>query len=216
LNKRFALTTVLSVVTILAAGQPALAQFGRGGAEWLTTGSDAQRSFSLPTDSKISADALQKPGFQFLWKVKLNNEGVQLNSLAPVSLIDRYIGYRGFRSLAFVGGSWNSIAAIDTDLNRIEWQTHLQGAGAPLQRLIQHPRRLAADWADGVVPRTAELGRPERARLRSLPLWQPLLPPPVGRAAGLVCVFRRLSMCSAAMARCTPSTCPTERSLSRQ
>jgi hypothetical protein len=101
------------------------AQFGRGGAEWVTNGSDAQRSHSIPADPKISTDGLQKPGFQFLWKVKLNNEAVQLNSLTPAILIDRYIGYRGFRSLAFIAGSSNTIFAIDSDLNRIEWQTRL-------------------------------------------------------------------------------------------
>jgi outer membrane protein assembly factor BamB len=60
-----------------------------------------------------------------LWKIKVNNDAVQLNSLTPVVLMDRYIGYRGFRSLAFFGGSSNNVYAIDTDLARIEWQTRL-------------------------------------------------------------------------------------------
>jgi hypothetical protein len=115
----------LRFVCILASTGVANAQFGRGGAEWVTNGSDAQRSHSIPVDPKISTDGLQKPGFQFLWKMKLNNEPVQLNSLTPAILMDRYIGYRGFRSLAFIAGSSNSIFAIDSDLNRIEWQTRL-------------------------------------------------------------------------------------------
>jgi hypothetical protein len=126
---------VLSLACLATASEKASAQFGRSGAEWVTNGSDAQRSFSIPTDSKISGDAMQKPGFQFLWKVKLNNEPVQLNSLTPAVLIDRYIGYRGFRSFAFVAGSSNTISAIDTDLNRIEWQVHL-----PLPPELWHAR----------------------------------------------------------------------------
>jgi len=120
---------------LLAWTHEAKAQFARGGAEWVTNGSDAQRSFSIPADPKISRDSMLKQGFQFLWKVKLNNDSVQLNSLTPAVLMDRYIGYRGFRSFAFVGGSSNSIFALDSDLSRIEWQVHLPGpapaAGSP-------------------------------------------------------------------------------------
>src|SRR5690349_4288447 len=123
--RRLAVRTVLAGAGMLACIGIARAQFGRGGAEWMTAGSDAQRSFWIPSDFKISKAALEKPGFQFLWKVKLNNDPVQLNSLTPAVLMDRYIGYRGFRSLAFVGGSSNALFAIDTDLARIEWQSHL-------------------------------------------------------------------------------------------
>jgi outer membrane protein assembly factor BamB len=104
------------------------AQFGRGGIDWMTAGSDAQRSSWIRNDPKISLESMRKPGFQFLWKLKLNNEPVQLNSLSPAILLDFYIGYRGFRSLAFVGGSSNNVFAIDTDLARIEWQRRLPSA----------------------------------------------------------------------------------------
>src|SRR4249920_2365505 len=83
------------------------AQGGRGGADWTTTGSDAQRSFWVRSDPKINPESMQKPGFQFLWKVKLAN-----SPSAPV-LLDRYIGYRGFRSLGFVGSSSGNIFALD-------------------------------------------------------------------------------------------------------
>ncbi len=124
--RRVILRVALSGACLLSWIGSAHAQLGRGGAEWVTSGGDAQRSHSIPADLKISKDSLRKPGFQFLWKVNLNNDAVQLNSLTPAILMDRYIGYRGFRSLAFVGGSSNTIAAVDTDLNRIEWQTRLR------------------------------------------------------------------------------------------
>jgi outer membrane protein assembly factor BamB len=114
------------VWTVVAGGQ-----FGRGGAEWMTNGSDAQRSHWIPADARISIETLRKPGFQFLWKVKLNNDPVQLNSLTPAVLMDRYIGYKGFRSLAFLAGSSNIIYAIDTDLSRIEWQHRLPPPASP-------------------------------------------------------------------------------------
>jgi outer membrane protein assembly factor BamB len=100
-----------------------------GAAEWTTIGGDAQRSSWLRTDPKISKESMQKPGFQFLWKIKFNNDPKQLNALTPPSILGAYIGYRGFRSLAFVGGSSDNVFAIDTDLGRTEWQKHLSGAG---------------------------------------------------------------------------------------
>ena len=106
-------------------------QLGSVSAEWVTSGGDAQRSHSIPADPKISVDSFQKPGFQFLWKTKLDNQPVQLNSLTPAILMDRYIGYRGFRSFAFVAGSSNTIYAIDTDLDRIEWHKQFPISAAP-------------------------------------------------------------------------------------
>lgn len=114
----------------------ASAQFGRGAGDWMTSGSDAQRSSWIRTDAKISKDSLEKPGFQFLWKIKLGNNPKQSNSLTEPVLLDGYIGYRGFRSLGFMGSSSNSVYAVDTDLARIEWQKRLfpespRQSGAP-------------------------------------------------------------------------------------
>src|SRR5580704_8087566 len=96
------------------------AQFGRGGG-WTTSGADAQRSSWVRTDAKISKESLQKSGFQLLWKVKLNNQPVQLNSLTGAVTLEGYIGYRGFRTLAHLGGSSNNVFAVDTDPGRLEW-----------------------------------------------------------------------------------------------
>jgi len=104
------------------------AQFGRGVGDWITNGGDAQRSSWIRTDAKISSESLQKPGFEFLWKLKLDANAKQ--SFAPPVLLNSYIGYRGFRSLAFVGVTSNKVVGIDTDLGKIEWQKQLPGDGA--------------------------------------------------------------------------------------
>jgi hypothetical protein len=103
---------------------------GRGGSDWTTAGNDAQRSSWLRSDPKISRESMQKPGFQLLWKIKFENEARQLNGLTPAVLLDRYIGHRGFRSLAFIGGSSDNVFAVDTDLGRIEWQNHYSAGPA--------------------------------------------------------------------------------------
>ncbi len=109
-----------AAVLALIAVSPVVAQ--RGGNDWMTEGYDAQRSRWVRADPKISPESMAQPGFELLWKVPINNGTRQLNSVMPPSLYDFYIGYRGFRSLGFVGGSSGHITAIDTDLARIEWE----------------------------------------------------------------------------------------------
>ena len=129
--QRRILRRVISCSCLLAGVAAVQAQLGRRESEWMTNGGDAQRSHWIPGDSRISRQSLESAGFQFLWKVKLDNGPAQLQSLAPAVLIDRYIGYRGFRSLAFVGGSSNSVSAIDTDLSRVEWQHRFPAPPSP-------------------------------------------------------------------------------------
>jgi outer membrane protein assembly factor BamB len=119
---------VISSCCALLCAAGAFAQGGRGGNDWATAGNDAQRSGWVRTDAKISPASLEKPGFAFLWKQKLSSDPKQLNSLTEAVLLDRYISYRGFRSLAHVGTSGNKIVGLDTDLGRFEWTKSLGGA----------------------------------------------------------------------------------------
>ncbi|MBK5291056.1 MAG: hypothetical protein JJE04_05080, partial [Acidobacteriia bacterium] len=102
----------------------------RGGGDWMTIGNDPQRSHWVRSDGKISPVAMQKPGFEMVWKFKLKNEARQMNSLTPPVLLDFYISYRGFRTLGFLGGSSGTVTAIDTDLSRMEWEKPLGPASA--------------------------------------------------------------------------------------
>ncbi|MEO7270651.1 MAG: PQQ-binding-like beta-propeller repeat protein [Vicinamibacterales bacterium] len=114
----------LCLVPALAGGGVAWAQ-GRGGGNWPTAGSDAQRTAWVRTDARISPESLQKPGFQLLWKSKLDNQPKQLVSLTQPLLLQNIISYKGFKALAFVGGSGDNVYAIDYDLNKPFWKTHL-------------------------------------------------------------------------------------------
>ena len=93
---------------------------GRGGAAWTTVGGDAQRSSSVRTDPKISLAAMQSPGFQFLWKRKLDSE-----RLTQPLLLPNIIAYKGFKALAFVGSASGEVYSIDYDLNRMFWEQKL-------------------------------------------------------------------------------------------
>src|SRR5262245_33246943 len=96
---------------------------GRGGGEWTTSNSDAQRSSWVRTDTRLTKDAVQKGELKFLWKMKLDNDTRQLNSLTTPVLMDRLISHRGFKALAFIGASSERVYAIDTDLAKLYWTT---------------------------------------------------------------------------------------------
>lgn len=120
---------ISSCCALLCAGA-AFGQGGRGGGDWATAGSDAQRSGWVRTDPKISPASMAKPGFAFLWKQKVASDNKQLNSLTEAVLMDRYIGYRGFRSLAHLGASGDKVFGFDTDLGRVEWQKSIGSTAA--------------------------------------------------------------------------------------
>ena len=102
----------------------------QGGREWSTAAFDAQRTGWVRADARLTREAVEKGTFQFLWKAKFENEARQLNSLTPPIILDRLIGYRGFKALGFLGGSADRVFAIDTDLARPYWTTHLNYSAA--------------------------------------------------------------------------------------
>ncbi len=108
-----------TVAVLVAASVVASAQ-GRGGGAWTTVGGDAQRTSSVRTDAKISVDSMKAPGFQFLWKRKLDTQ-----PLTQPLLLPNIIAYKGFKALAFVGSASGTVYSIDYDLNRMFWEQKL-------------------------------------------------------------------------------------------
>ena len=117
------LSNLVKPVVFLALSSALCAQF-RGGSDWSTNGGDAHRSSWVAADPKINPKSVGAPGFQLLWKMKFDNRAEKSNSLSAPVLLDRYIGYRGFRTYAFIGGSGENAFALDSDLGRLEWQKH--------------------------------------------------------------------------------------------
>jgi hypothetical protein len=99
----------------------ALGQMGRS-LDWPTYGSDAQRSGWEKQDARLTKDEVAKGSVKLLWKMQQKRSH---SLMAPV-LIGNLIGYRGFKELAFVGGSDDSLYVMDSDLNRLYWQVHLE------------------------------------------------------------------------------------------
>jgi outer membrane protein assembly factor BamB len=177
---------------------------GRGGTDWTTSNGDAQRSAWVRTDAKISPATMQKPGFKYLWKLKLNNQPRQLNSLTPPSTLERLIGYRGFRMLGFVGGSSHNIFTIDTDLGRMEWEKRLTSTAPPQAGTLACPGGMTTGVARPTLaalpslagggggfgrssPAKSGVGEPGKgavtlAMVQAAPLGPPTDQPPANRA----------------------------------
>ncbi len=113
-----------AAVCVAASGAMLVAQ-GRGSSEWTTASFDAQRSAWLRSDARLTKDAILKKEFAFLWQARFENETRQMNALTEPIILDRLIGFRGFKALAFIGGSADRVFAIDTDLGKPYWTTHL-------------------------------------------------------------------------------------------
>jgi len=147
-----------------------VARAQRGGQEWVTSNADAQRSSWLRSDAKISKEAMLKPGFQFLWKIKLDNEAKQLNSLTQPVLVGNIIGYKGFKSLALIGGSSDTLFSIDYDLGRLYWKTHFDSSPTPDDATVACPGGLtaAATRPAALLPVPAPFGRGNRGPARSM------------------------------------------------
>lgn len=126
---RWALGTSIALASLSGGTAARLHAQARGG-EWTTAAGDAQRTAWVPADERLTKEAVSEGQFQFLWKIKLDNESRQWSSLTEPILLDRLIGYRGFKALGFVGGSADRLFAVDTDLARPYWTTHLTYAAA--------------------------------------------------------------------------------------
>ena len=117
MKKGFALVLILaSAATGLIYAQ------ARSAPDWTTQGFDAQRTSWMRVDPYISLDTLSK--FQFLWKLKVDNESRHGSSLTTPVALGNLMTFRGFKSLIFVGGSSNNVYGIDYDFGTLFWRTH--------------------------------------------------------------------------------------------
>jgi outer membrane protein assembly factor BamB len=133
----------LTVAAVAASAAAILDGQGRGAVEWTTNGFDAQRSAWIRTDPRLSVEAMQKPGafgaFKFLWKLKLEHDPNAATTLTEPILLDRLIGFRGFKSIAFVATASETVHAIDVDVGVPLWKYHINYSASPPQMLAATP-----------------------------------------------------------------------------
>jgi len=120
---------VIAAACVVLGPAPALAQGRGGGGTWTTAGGDAQRTSSVKNDPKITPQTVTSD-FKLLWKTTLTGASKTPAALTQPVLLPNIISFKGFKALAFVGGSDNSVYAVDYDLSRTFWSRHLEAAGA--------------------------------------------------------------------------------------
>ena len=83
------------------------------GADWLTDGNNPQRT-AWQRDEKILARDNVKD-LKILWKLKVDNEPREMNSLYPPLIVERVNTTGGPKQLAFLAGTSDNIYAIDVE-----------------------------------------------------------------------------------------------------
>ena len=97
--------------------------------EWLTFSGDSQRSGWAKDESKISASSVKN--MKLLWSVKLDNEPRELNALTVPVVIINLPTPGGFRDIAIVAGSSDTVFGLDADNGKILWKTKIDAQGTP-------------------------------------------------------------------------------------
>ncbi|MDA0207214.1 MAG: hypothetical protein O3A53_12135 [Acidobacteria bacterium] len=115
--------------------------------DWRTAGFDAQRSQWMRSNGEIAPDTVKSPDFELLWKVQVKNEPRQMSAMTPPILLERIVGYRGFRALGFFGTSDGHIYAVDTDLARMEWKRRIESGPISSDATIACPGGLTSTMA---------------------------------------------------------------------
>src|SRR3954471_7533198 len=129
---------------------------GRGGQNWNTTSADAQRTGWLRTETRIAAETMRSAangGFQLLWKAKPENRARQLTTLTQPLILANLISHKGFKALAFFGGSDDVVYAYDYDLGQVYWSQKLNTGVATASPTIACPGALTA------ITRSTPLGQ---------------------------------------------------------
>jgi outer membrane protein assembly factor BamB len=151
----------LLVMTCALASAIGWAQGRNIGFDWPATGADAQRTAWLRLDPNISVENFSKPGFEFLWREKLDNAPRQSASLSQGVTMN---GLIGFTPASFVTGVSNNVFALDNDTGFPVWHRRLDallsaptalcpggvtGAAGRLVNLVREPLQLPAPAAPG-------------------------------------------------------------------
>src|SRR5215472_722230 len=108
---------------LLACAGTADAQMSRS-QDWNTFASDPGRTGSERSDPRINKDTLAKD-FALLYKMKLEPAAHGQRSVTPPMIINTLISYRGFKELAFSGGSNNTVYSVNADFGKMFWQKAL-------------------------------------------------------------------------------------------
>ena len=97
--------------------------------EWLTFGADAQRTGHAKNETTISTTNASK--MKLLWSAKLPNQTKELTALTVPVITINHGTTKGFRDFAIIGGSSDTVFALDADTGAMIWKRQLEIQGTP-------------------------------------------------------------------------------------
>jgi outer membrane protein assembly factor BamB len=97
---------------------------------WLTFGGNPQRNGWAQDETTISVESVK--GLELLWKLKLDNEPKELNSLTTPVVVNPVYTNKGAETYVVVGGSSDNLYVIDADTGKLAWQKHFTNDAPPL------------------------------------------------------------------------------------
>ncbi|HVW84537.1 MAG TPA: hypothetical protein VHB50_07640 [Bryobacteraceae bacterium] len=92
-------------------------------ADWPTESGSPQRDGWAKSETTFTKDNVK--GLELLYKYKADNQAKGQFALTTPLINTRIITYLGFKEELVFGGSSDNVYAVDADLNRIIWKTHL-------------------------------------------------------------------------------------------
>ena len=93
------------------------------GADWSSTSGNPQRDGWSRGETKLSKAGAKD--IQLLYKFKFDNQPKGLQALTAPIIVERIVGWRGFKELLYIGASSDVVYSIDADLNRLYSTTKL-------------------------------------------------------------------------------------------
>jgi outer membrane protein assembly factor BamB len=96
---------------------------------WLTFGGDPQRDGWAKDETTLNKDNVKS--LEVNWKLHLDNEAKELNSLTVPLVVEKLITPRGFKDLVIVAGSSDSLFAVDADTGKLFWSKKFMPQGTP-------------------------------------------------------------------------------------
>ncbi len=94
------------------------------GADWPSQSGNPQRDGWAKTEKAFTKANASK--IEFIYKYKADNQTRGLSSLGTPVILERIIGYLGFKELLVFGGSGDNVWSVDADLGRIMWKNHFE------------------------------------------------------------------------------------------
>lgn len=110
---------LLFAIPVCAAGLACLLQ-----ADWPTFGADPQRSGWNKSEDTFTKDNVKNLTLE--WKIKLDNQSKELNSLTPPVVVEGVITPHGFKEYVITAGASDTIFAVDADSGKLVWSKHFQ------------------------------------------------------------------------------------------